>query len=196
MTSPLRFSIRRTAMTSAAFAPFARTVQASASLRVRITSRPSTPGRPMASGSIFQATGYWQIWKVAATGGTPKQVTQFGGYRPIESNGVLYYFSRGGVWSSGVNGGPERKVLSLGQNVAWFPVRDGLLFVSPAQPDSGTTALSHWNATTGTIQPVARLPHPAIRRFSFFEKTSTILYERTDYESHDIIVLENYDSMN
>ncbi|MBL8295030.1 MAG: PD40 domain-containing protein [Bryobacterales bacterium] len=147
-----------------------------------------------------QATGSWQIWKVAAAGGTPKQVTQFGGYRALESNGVLYYFSGVGVWSTGVNGGTERKVLSLGlslgQNVAWVPVRDGLLFVPPAQPDSGTTALSHWNAATGTIQPVARLPHPAIRRFSFFEKTSTVLYDRMDYESHDIIVLENYDSVN
>jgi Tol biopolymer transport system component len=143
------------------------------------------------------ALGFPQIWKVAATGGSPKQVTRFGGYRARESNGVLYYVTTGdGVWSTGVNGGPERKVLPQAQSLAWFAARDGLLFVPPSQPDSGTTALSHWNAATGTIQPVARLPHPAVNGFSFFEKTSTILYARTDYESHDIIVLENYDSMN
>ncbi|MBL8296037.1 MAG: PD40 domain-containing protein [Bryobacterales bacterium] len=142
------------------------------------------------------ATGFYQIWKVAATGGSPKQVTRFGGYRPVESNGVLYYGITGdGVWSTGINGGPERKVLPQAQSVAWFPARDGLLFVPPAQPDSGSTAISHWNAATGTIQPVARLPHPGVNRFSFFEKSSTILYHRTDYESHDIIMLENYDSV-
>jgi Tol biopolymer transport system component len=139
-----------------------------------------------------RASGQYQIWKISPSTGQEIQVTKFGGYQSIESNGMLYYTITGdGVWSVGVNGGQERKVLAEPANAGWFPVDDGLLFI-PRRNSKTTTEISHWDPVSKTARHFATLPHPEVRRFTLDEKNGVILYGRTDRETHDIVVLDGY----
>lgn len=84
--------------------------------------------------------GVFQVWKVAAAGGTPLQVTQHGGHAAMESlDGKLLYYAKNQyaepeIWSVPVGGGEEKLVplVRPGTWASWRVVKDGIIFVGPA----------------------------------------------------------------
>jgi Tol biopolymer transport system component len=61
-------------------------------------------------------SGKWQIWKIAASGGEPLQITQNGGFLAEESpDGKALYFARAsesGIWRLSLETGSEQIVLN------------------------------------------------------------------------------------
>jgi Tol biopolymer transport system component len=85
-------------------------------------------------------TGRIEVWRIPATGGGAIQITDNGGWNPLESpdGKTLYYLKTeapGVVFARPVAGGPEQRVLDLMAPGLhhYFPVEDGLYYV--ARPD-------------------------------------------------------------
>ena len=83
-------------------------------------------------------SGDWQVWKVAATGGAPIQVTKQEGYMAYESaDGQFVYYAKGrdvkGIWRISVNSGDEVAVLDSVEGAAanWAVMPDGIYYIEP-----------------------------------------------------------------
>jgi len=87
-------------------------------------------------------SGDWQVWKVAASGGTAVQVTRRGGHAALESldSKFLYYaksaLAEPEVWRVPITGGRgEERPMPLvrpGTWASWQVVQGGILFVGPS----------------------------------------------------------------
>ena len=81
-----------------------------------------------------------QVWKVAAGGGTPVQVTRHGGHTALESlDGKYLYYSKTytaepEIWRVPVEGGEEvaMPLIHPGTWASWQVVEGGVLFVGPS----------------------------------------------------------------
>jgi Tol biopolymer transport system component len=93
-----------------------------------------------------QRNGSLQVWKIPASGGGAAQVTQQGGFEPVESpDGQWLYFTRerdsAAIWSMPVTGGAETFVFDYRQknySRLWTVRQKGILFTVPAVADRTT----------------------------------------------------------
>ena len=80
-------------------------------------------------------SGTIQIWKVAAGGGLPVQITKRGGAEPFESpdERMLYYTNvleaGPGLWSVPTGGGEEVRVLNSVRFAHWAIIEKGIYFI-------------------------------------------------------------------
>ena len=87
-------------------------------------------------------SGHWQVWKVAASGGAPVQVTHHGGHAALESrDGKFLYYAKSElaepeIWRVPIAGrsGEERPMplVRPGTWASWQVVEGGILFVGPS----------------------------------------------------------------
>jgi len=82
-------------------------------------------------------TGQWQVWKVAAGGGTPEQVTKGGGREAFASpDGEFIYYAKDmgdhwELWRVLTQGGDETPVLGHVRQGFWAVTRKGIYHLAP-----------------------------------------------------------------
>ena len=108
-------------------------------------------------------TGGWQVWKHSLESGAETQLTEHGGFDPIESyDGNTVYFSRfdrAGIWSTQASGGSESPVVAekpqFGYWGYWAISEPGLYFLDlAAEP---RPAIEFYNFATRRTSPVLTL---------------------------------------
>jgi Tol biopolymer transport system component len=137
-----------------------------------------------------------QIWKVAAEGGVPVQLTKKSGLDPLESfDGRFVFYSKltGGVWRIPVSGGEEEQVVpdtvsNLG--LAYAAARTGIYFVTmPGQSRKET--LKYFNFATGQTTSVAELGYTHLA-LAVSPDEQTVLYSALDHRDSDLMLVENF----
>jgi len=128
-------------------------------------------GTANASNPFWSVDGHWiyfnterpdAIWKVPVEGGTAVRLTEGKGQTtPLESadgRRVFFYKIDGEhsqAWSASVNGGDERGVMGMPDDVAWVPGRNGVYFINGSKRHF---SLNHFDFATQHVQKIADLP--------------------------------------
>jgi WD40 repeat protein len=134
----------------------------------RMTTHPANNGNPSWSRDghwiYFDSarTGEQRVFKIPADGGEAIQVTQDGGFAPLESpDGKFLYYTKAlyatTLWKVPIEGGQATKILEgLSSYISLAIVNGGVYFV-PLQKPSSIHFLSF---TTNQIRPVSSLEKP------------------------------------
>ena len=170
-----------------------------------LTSEPSSqetpswsPRRALDSSSSSNRSGGFQIWKVATDQpAQPVQVTQGGGTDPRESadGSRVFYTKRKDsaleIWSTGVNGGAETRVLGpIRSRAGWVPDRHGIYFIEPAR------GIAYYRFATGDTTPLVALRNVSSSPFNPGLALSPdgrwLLYTQMDRAGADVMLVENF----
>jgi Tol biopolymer transport system component len=152
-------------------------------------------------------TGRWQIWKVAASGGRPLQVTHHGGYLCHESSdGKWLYFSKDGhdsIWripASGLRNPPgEAEELVIGppykvQSHSWTLTSGEIVFYDRAT-STHSAAIRAYSIRTKQMRLILSLSHlfPDNRGeigISLSPDSRWILYSQLDRSGSNVMVAD------
>jgi Tol biopolymer transport system component/DNA-binding winged helix-turn-helix (wHTH) protein len=161
------------------------------------------PGWSRDGKSIYFAslrTGNRQIWKHSLEDGSERQLTEHGGFAPLESydGRTIYYskFDEPGIWSMPVSGGSESPVVTGKPQVGywghWAVTESGLyLLDADAEP---RPAIEFYSFGTRRITPVLSLqnkPNSWQPSLSASRDGRTIFYTQYDPQSA-IKMVENF----
>jgi Tol biopolymer transport system component len=151
------------------------------------------------------ASGGWELWKVALSGdGKPIQVTQHGGFSAFESvdGHTLYYskWDKPGIYSMPTKGGEETLVtgdLFPGLWGGWALADDGIYVICPeekADPKEVYAALNFYSFATKSMKTLLALketpnPGPAM---TISPDRKTLLYVQPDKGGADIMIVDNF----
>src|SRR4029434_380435 len=146
-------------------------------------------------------SGSLQIWKMPASGGSPKQITKQGGYESAESeNGKLLYHTKGrgvaGIWSVPTDGGEETLVFDFHQAGTWryWTVHgEGIFFATAV--NSSRPLVEFFNLTTGKTRKITELEKPiatGIRGLAVSPDGRWLLYTQIDQSGRDLMLVENF----
>jgi Tol biopolymer transport system component/DNA-binding winged helix-turn-helix (wHTH) protein len=134
--------------------------------------------------------GTWQLWRVAAEGGSPAQVTTDGGYAALESldGRWLYYtrLDRPGLLRRPVAGGPDEMVAAAVRAEDWpnWGLLDrGVFYLK--RPDDGDPQLVIAEAA-GPPRLLTRLPELAWNGVAVSRDGARVLYARYDRRDANI----------
>jgi eukaryotic-like serine/threonine-protein kinase len=150
-------------------------------------------------------SGRSEVWRMAPTGGTPVQMTTTGAASAWESwdGETLYYTRHDGLGPDGkspqllarsLHGGRERKVLEGVLRWDFFPVKDGIYFVVPADDHrQQALELRFLNHATGKTKAITRFPALTGQGLSVSADGKTILYSgKAAYAGADLMLVENF----
>ena len=105
-------------------------------------------------------TGSRQIWKHSVEGGSERQLTEHGGFDPLESydGRTIYYskFDESGIWSMPAGGGSETPVVTGKPQVSYWghwAVTEGGLYLLNADAEPRPT-IEFYSFATRRITPV------------------------------------------
>jgi Tol biopolymer transport system component len=145
-------------------------------------------------------SGRVQVWKRAAAGGSPVQLTHGGGFQPFESpDGAFIYYSRGqnghGIWRIPAAGGEETAVLPDVPVELWgdWAIAAGGVYYAEARPD-GKYAIWHYDPATKTkrlVCPINGLPVPFDSGLTVSSDERWLLYARADRAGSEVMLLED-----
>jgi len=146
-------------------------------------------------------TGTWQVWKIhpsaAQTVETAVQVTQHGGFAPIESaDGKALYYAKGpdvnGLWEIPVEGGPETPVVSelkTGYWGYWSPVSGSLYFIDTVEHRAAVYAMTP-TKQKARIANLPKEPPFGDSGFSVSPDRRWMIYSQIDHSGSDIMLAE------
>ncbi|MEJ7605865.1 MAG: winged helix-turn-helix domain-containing protein [Bryobacteraceae bacterium] len=141
-------------------------------------------------------TGKSQIWKVAASGGQPVQITRQGGTYAIEAfDGQTLFYTLPGkpsaVWTAPVNGGEETPVITnvVGRS-AIAMARDGLYYLSSATRKGAQ--LDFYEFQTRTIRQLASIQQPVHDFLSSPPNGKSVLYTQVDRQDSDLMLVDSF----
>lgn len=149
-----------------------------------------------------ERTGNLQLWKMPATGGTPVQLTQKGGFESWPSaDGKLIYYTKArgetGVWYMPAGGGAEKAMPELKPYNrifrSWGLVRDGIYFLS--RQDGQRQDVRFFHFATRKISLVATLdtePPVDVPAVALSPSGRDLRIVNIDHEVNDLMVLENF----
>jgi hypothetical protein len=135
-------------------------------------------------------------------GGELIQVTKKGGLLAVESpDGKFVYYSKGNalgpasLWrvplSEAGPGGDETQVLeSLADWSTFSVVRDGVYFI-PYAAGNLSTSIQFFGFADKKTRQVAAIDKPVAVGLAVSPDGRTILYSQVDYESNDLMLVEN-----
>ena len=128
-------------------------------------------GTANASNPFWSVDGHWiyfnterpdAIWKVPVEGGTAVRLTEGKGQTtPLESaDGRRAFFYKveadhSQTWSASVDGGDERRVMGMPDDVAWVPGRNGIYFIDGSLRHF---SLNRFDFVTQQVHKIADLP--------------------------------------
>ena len=164
------------------------------------------------SGPVWSRDGrsiyYWkfgekaetQIWRIAAAGGQPVQITKNGGFSCMESPDAkfLYFTKRtvAGIWKMPVNGGPEALVMDeMNPSLPgyWAVFDDGIYYVnSHAKPQPAIEFFSFATRQSTRILQMSGQPDPWFGGLTVSPDRRTIVFSRQEYQSSEILLGENF----
>jgi Tol biopolymer transport system component len=141
--------------------------------------------------------GQTQIWKVAADGERPIQITQQGGFSSMESpDGQFLYFTKqqtNGLWRVPTAGGEEILVLDRVRAQLpgyWQVVSDGIFYVDV---DEGT--ISFYSFAQQQSTPIVAMgggADPWFGGLTVSPDRKSIVFSRHEYSSAEIMLVENF----
>ena len=168
----------------------------------RLTSHPaldavpswSQDGRWIYFGS--NRSGSYQVWKMPPTGGEALQVTQKGGFLPLESlDGKFVYFMKSyddrHIWKTPVGAGDESEVLGPIFARDYDVVKDGIYFI-PALDSSKSQSICFFSFATGEVKSIASVENPWLNYLTVSPDGRWILYPKLDLEGSDLMLVENF----
>ncbi len=174
----------------------------------RLTDEPSMEDMPS-----FSRDGHWfyfqsnrsgsnQVWKMPVQGGKLIQVTNKGGLLAVESpDRKFVYYSKGNalgpasLWrvplSGAGPGGDETQVLeSLADWSTFSVVRDGIYFI-PYAAGNLRTSIQFFGFADKKTRQVTAIDKPVAVGLAVSPNSRTILYSQVDYETNDLMLVEN-----
>ena len=145
-------------------------------------------------------TGSRQIWKHSLEDGSERQLTEHGGFAPLESydGRTLYYskFDQPGIWSMPASGGSESPVVAGKPQVGYWghwAVTEGGLYLLDADAEPRPT-IEFYSFATRRITPVLSLeksPSDWQPSLSASRDGRTVFYTQSDPQSA-IKMVENF----
>jgi len=141
-------------------------------------------------------TGRNEIWKLPFQGGQGVQVTQHGGYVAFESwdGKTLYYEKPGGtgpLFSMSLPGGPERQILNAIEQRAFFPVEDGIYYISPGVT-RGTHSLQFHDFASGRSRVLSTIEGTLQIGLTVSPDRKTVLFTVQKPINRDLMLIENF----
>jgi Tol biopolymer transport system component/DNA-binding winged helix-turn-helix (wHTH) protein len=142
-------------------------------------------------------TGDIQVWKMPTGGGPKIQVTNRGGWSPLESadGQYLYYIKlpQYSLWRLPLGGGEESQVLPAvaAFGSAFAPGREGIYFIRNAVLGTGQE-IAFFRFATRQITSVVNIPRPAEVGLALSPDERLILYSQADEDGSDLMLVENF----
>lgn len=141
-------------------------------------------------------SGSYQVWKMPASGGAASQVTQKGGFVPLESqDGKFVYYMKGyddrNIWRVPSRGGEEAEVLRTILARNFDVAKDGIYFI-PELGSSKSHSIRFFSFATGAIKSIASIEDPVGNCISVSPDGRWILYPKLDLEGSDLMLVENF----
>jgi hypothetical protein len=142
--------------------------------------------------------GDWQVWKMAAEGGSAVQVTARGGFAAFESaDGRWLYFTKRdqpGLWQVPARDGEETLLSDRLHPVDWnnwVVSAEGLYFVERPVPDR--PQLARLDVRTRQVTPLAPLPGLLYKSgLAYAPDQRAIPFTRIDRHEADLMLVENF----
>jgi hypothetical protein len=172
-----------------------------------MTTHPANDGNPSWSHDgrwiYFDSSraGAQQVFKIPANGGEAIQVTQDGGFAPVESpDGKFLYYVKAlqatDLWKVPVEGGQATKVLEgLSTYVNFALVDDGVYFV-PVRERGRGSSLRFLSFATNKVKPVASFEKPldvgSLGGVSVSPDREWILYTQIEHAGSELMLVENF----
>jgi hypothetical protein len=171
-----------------------------------------TRGLPGSAYPTFSRDGRWiyfaaesRVWKMAATGGAPVQVTNSPGFLAIESYaGDLFYidstFALGAVWRLPQQGGPAVKVIEGVVRGNFDVAEEGIYYVdrvtsdgasSNDRPDGGTR-LRYFAFATSQSTTVATDLGTIGLGLSVTRDGRTVFFSRIDASVDELMLVDDF----
>jgi Tol biopolymer transport system component/DNA-binding winged helix-turn-helix (wHTH) protein len=144
------------------------------------------------------AKGTFDLWKVAAKGGSPLRITKNGGTNASESsNGPLLYYSKPdspGIWNVSAQGGDERFVLDQPSDPdEWALGANGIYFVHRAAVNGTTVqarpSIEFLEFATGKVTPIFQLDTTAVSGLTVSPDRTSILFVRNEFYESSIMLV-------
>jgi Tol biopolymer transport system component/serine/threonine protein kinase len=142
-------------------------------------------------------TGLQQIFRVAAAGGEPVQVTSNGGYTALVSpDGQTLYYTKvhagtTPLFAKPLDGGSERQVLDAVQDKDFWVGQDRIYYID--RPDSaGSYPLAFLDLTTGKTTQLTKIDGRIGRGLSVSPDGTKILYTSYSRVGSDLRLVENF----
>jgi Tol biopolymer transport system component len=146
-------------------------------------------------------SGRLELWKSPAAGGEAVQVTNNGGFIAAESlDGKTLFFTKGGtdvgLWSIGVDGGEEKKIVDAPVGRNWAVGERGIYYVLAPSADSEPYALYFYDTTTGQasrpilLQGSSRL-YP-LNVVTVSPDGRWLVWAQRDQLDYDVMLVENF----
>ena len=141
------------------------------------------------------STGRSQIYKVPAEGGTPVQITRFGGTYAIEAfNGKTLYYTAASrpsaIWKTTTQGGDETPVVPNVVGSAIAMARDGLYYLSSAT--STGAQLNFYDFRAQASRRLATIDRPVHHFLSSPPDGKSVLYTQVDRQESDLILVNAF----
>ncbi|NOT60680.1 MAG: hypothetical protein HOP19_10715, partial [Acidobacteria bacterium] len=146
-----------------------------------------------------QRSGSLQVWKMAATGGEAIQVTQQGGFEPLESpDGQWLYYARNrgssAIWRMPVAGGAESFVFDFHQknySRLWTFSGAGLLFAAPISLTRASvkTFINNQERLVATLDCILRSD---VSGLSLAPDGTALIFPVVPQRGSDLIMIENF----
>ncbi|MEO7144597.1 MAG: hypothetical protein ABI165_13955, partial [Bryobacteraceae bacterium] len=140
-------------------------------------------------------TGRMEVWRMAADGGEPQQITRSGGWSPVCSpNGEYLYYQHdstpvSALWRRSIGAGADKEILDSVVDRAFAPVSTGIYYLENAA--AGTTNLRFLDTRTGQSSTVTSLPGAILPGLSVSADSQWALFaERAP--SADLMLVEGY----
>jgi Tol biopolymer transport system component len=144
-----------------------------------------------------RTSGAIETWKIPAQGGKAIQLTKQGGGPGIESvdGRYFYYHKSQEIWKVAVGGGEETLVTREHTNFMnqWALGVQGLYFTE-ARAAEHRMILKLFEFRAGESSPIAEVdrPFPRAPRLSVPADATWLLYDQTDRQESDIMLIENF----
>lgn len=142
-------------------------------------------------------TGKRQIWRIAAGGGKPVQLTQGGGIAAFESTDQRFvYYTKGptdfeaGLWRIPVEGGEEIQVLESVWMRGFTVASEGIYYVVPSDP-AGHSAIQFLSFANNQPQRIFEFENPG-GGIALSPDGRRLLYAKFDQGSDDLMLVENF----
>jgi Tol biopolymer transport system component/DNA-binding winged helix-turn-helix (wHTH) protein len=140
----------------------------------------------------------WQVWKAPLDGGPQVQITGGGGFAAWESeDGQTLYYAKTStndpqIWKVSVAGGQETMLSPAvvpRMWATWMPTKDGIFYVPESQEIS--PSIDYFDFATHQVKHVA-----ALSGYPFWLSITSdgrfALFDQTDKDDSDIVVVENF----
>ncbi|MFN7928847.1 MAG: DUF5050 domain-containing protein [Blastocatellia bacterium] len=148
-----------------------------------------------------QRSGRLQIWKAPSQGGAAVQVTQGGGFDPLESpdGQWLYYTQERGsaaIWRVPVAGGTEQPVYDFRQrnySRLWMIVSDGIYFAVTDSPNNFSIKL--FDFASSSVKDVANIAlalRSGVSGLAISPDGKWLLFPVVTQRGSDLMVIENF----